>query len=439
MNGFNSRTFKVALVLVILLLMAWFIRDFNLAMVNVTEEGAQVRINFIFPVDQTKFKDQITILPDIPNTNFYCDIQWESSHHVVIHLKELSDIKGQKVQLSINKAQTKIPYITKSANVAIQFQKTPQIVEVSEVENIPTDAPFIVTFNTPMKQANMNQYIRSDAPFKMQPVPNTSYCKWQLSPKVPLENNRKYVLSFLKGMPARSGLFIEEDKIITLQTASKPSIAPVYPKAGARWVEVYPKMIVESEEPIKKALMEIDGKIIEGKIIDERKGEFILNKVLDFERRYQPVVQVVSQHGEKSEPFSFEFTTMPIEEDRIWIEVSLADHHEMIIYKGKNPIRTMACSGGTPEDPTILGTYYLKDRGTQFFAKKIGEGAANWVRIDGNYLIHGLPRDENWNIKKSEEEKIGTAASHGCIRLKEADAQWVYDNIPQNTMIIIHQ
>ena len=117
----------------------------------------------------------------------------------------------------------------------------------------------------------------------------------------------------------------------------------------------------------------------------------------------------------------------------------LKKEHRLIVYKGDKQIRVVPCSGGTKETPTVLGTYYLQDRGTKFFAKKISEGANNWIRIHNNYLIHGLPRDENWKISKEAEMKLGSPASHGCIRLREIDAQWCYDNIPQNTMIIIHE
>jgi len=439
MGRFNNKIFKISLALVILLLMIWFISDFNLSIVRVTEEGADVSINFIFPMDQGTFNSSISLMPDIADTKFQCDVRWESSHRVVIRLKEMSSIKGQRARLVISKAQTRIPGIKKSATISVQFQQSPKLIGVSEVNNIPTDAPFIVTFNTPMKRGNINKYIASDTHFEITPVEGSHYCQWQLTPKTPLENNKKYILSFQKGMPAISGLFMESDQIVTLQTPKKPNITQVMPKAGSRWVEVYPKIIIESNEPIKKALLDVDGEILEGKIVGEQRAEFILKKVLDFETTYTLACQVVSEHGEKSEPFQFEFTTMPIEEDRVWVEIVLAKEHKMVVYKGENPIRTMPCSGGTAKDPTIRGTYYLKDRGTQFFAKKINEGAANWIRIDGNYLIHGLPRDENWVIKKSDEEKIGSPASHGCVRLREADAQWMYDNIPQNTMVIIHE
>lgn len=43
------------------------------------------------------------------------------------------------------------------------------------------------------------------------------------------------------------------------------------------------------------------------------------------------------------------------------------------------------------------------------------------------YAIHGT----------TNEASIPGAASHGCIRLKEHHIKWLYDNIPDNTLVII--
>lgn len=439
MVTFKDKIFKVALIAVILILMAWFIREFNLPTVKVSEDGASVSINFIFSMDQESFHEKLSILPDIPNTEFDCNIKWESAHSVSIQVKEKSAIKGQKVHLIVKNAQTKIPYIKKSANIPIQFQQKPKIIGLSQFENIPTDKPIIVKFNTPMKRANINKYIESDTEFEIMPVEGGNYCQWRLMPKSKLANKKKYVLSFRKGMPAVSGMFLEADEVITLETASQPEILSVMPEDGSRWIGLYPKIILESQEALASARIEIAGQTIEGEILDERWAQFILPELLDFGTHYQVKSQVVSSHGEKSQDYNFEFSTIPLEEDRIWVEVILKESHQVIVYKGREIIRQMPCSGGAPETPTILGTYYLQDRGSKFFARKISEGANNWVRIHGNYLFHGLPRDENWVISQEAVDKIGSPASHGCIRLREIDAQWFYDHVPQNTMVIIHE
>ena len=439
MVTFKDKIFKFSLIGVILILMAWFIREFNLPTVKVNEDGASVNINFIFSMDQESFNEKVSILPDIPNTDFDCTIKWESNHSVSIQVKEESAVKGQKIRLLVKNAQTSIPYIKKSANIPVQFQQSPQIIGLSQFENIPTDQPIIVKFNTPMKRANINKYIESDTEFEIMPVEGGNYCQWRLVPKNKLANKKKYVLSFRKGMPAVSGMFLEKDQVITLKTASKPEILSVNPEDQSRWIGLYPKVILESQEPLKKASIEIAGQTLEGKILDERWVEFTLPEVLDFATQYQVKSQVVSLHGEKSDDYHFEFSTIPLEEDRIWVEVILKETHKVIVYKGREVIREMPCSGGTPETPTILGTYYLQDRGSKFFARKISEGANNWVRIHGNYLFHGLPRNENWVISQEAQDKMGSPASHGCIRLRESDAQWFYDHVPQNTMVIIHE
>jgi len=98
----------------------------------------------------------------------------------------------------------------------------------------------------------------------------------------------------------------------------------------------------------------------------------------------------------------------------------------------------MLASGGRAETPTPLGFFHTQDRGSSFWSPRFGEGATFWVRLAGQILIHSVPRDDRWEIKKDEHKKLGLPASHGCIRLSEEDAKWVYQNIPRGTLVIIH-
>jgi len=58
------------------------------------------------------------------------------------------------------------------------------------------------------------------------------------------------------------------------------------------------------------------------------------------------------------------------------------------------------------------------------------EGELGRYRLDlGNgYLLHGTPH----------EETIGTAATHGCIRLKGDDIEWLFENVPVGTKVFIY-
>jgi lipoprotein-anchoring transpeptidase ErfK/SrfK len=58
------------------------------------------------------------------------------------------------------------------------------------------------------------------------------------------------------------------------------------------------------------------------------------------------------------------------------------------------------------------------------------EGELGRYQLDmGNgYLLHGTPR----------EHTIGTATTHGCVRLREEDITWLYENIPVGTRVYIY-
>ncbi|GMQ62052.1 L,D-transpeptidase [Vallitalea maricola] len=124
----------------------------------------------------------------------------------------------------------------------------------------------------------------------------------------------------------------------------------------------------------------------------------------------------------------------------LWVEVALKEEGHKVIVRENNEIKKeMICSGGTKDEPTLLGTFSLENRGLWFYSERFKEGAKYWVRITEQYLFHGIPRDKDWNIIKEEQDKLGEPASHGCVRLGEEDAQWFYENVPDGTTVIIHE
>lgn len=123
----------------------------------------------------------------------------------------------------------------------------------------------------------------------------------------------------------------------------------------------------------------------------------------------------------------------------LWVEVALKEEgHKVIVREDNEVIKEMTCSGGTEDEPTLLGTFNLENRGLWFYSERFKEGATYWVRITEQYLFHGIPRDKDWNIIEEELEKLGGPASHGCIRLGEDNAKWFYENVPDGTTVIIH-
>ena len=62
-------------------------------------------------------------------------------------------------------------------------------------------------------------------------------------------------------------------------------------------------------------------------------------------------------------------------------------------------------------------------------------------RIHGGILFHSVWYYRNGDpssMSAKEYNKLGTTASHGCVRLMVADAKWIYDNVPSGSKVIIY-
>ncbi len=108
------------------------------------------------------------------------------------------------------------------------------------------------------------------------------------------------------------------------------------------------------------------------------------------------------------------------------------------IYRGNVPVKAMLCSVGL-NGATPNGSFTL-DRKLQWhelFGNCYGQYTS---RITGNILFHSVYyyryRDEN-SLATAEFNKLGSPASHGCVRLSCADAYYIYTNCPNGTPVTI--
>jgi len=108
------------------------------------------------------------------------------------------------------------------------------------------------------------------------------------------------------------------------------------------------------------------------------------------------------------------------------------------VYYNDNLIKSLKCSGGTAENPTITGTFATTQKIYYAWVPKFNEGAYYWVRFYGAYLFHSVPFDKSGNMIAEEASKIGTPASHGCVRMALEDAKWFYETLPLGIKATIH-
>jgi len=119
------------------------------------------------------------------------------------------------------------------------------------------------------------------------------------------------------------------------------------------------------------------------------------------------------------------------------IDVSLPEQ-KVRIYKKEILVKEFMVSTGINQS-TPTGDFEIQNRGEWFFSERYQQGAKWWVSFKdwGTYLFHSVPMDSNKQIIQEEADKLGSPASHGCIRLTIDDAKWIYDNIPQGTPVHI--
>lgn len=120
----------------------------------------------------------------------------------------------------------------------------------------------------------------------------------------------------------------------------------------------------------------------------------------------------------------------------IWVDLLRQNTHILIYSKeGYKLYKTMPCSTGINTAPTTRGVFRITERGNWFYSSYYRQGFKYWVRFNGPYLFHSLPMDKSGKIV---DYTLGKKASHGCVRLRVADAYWIYKNIPNNTIVYVN-
>ncbi|MBR4910469.1 MAG: L,D-transpeptidase family protein [Clostridia bacterium] len=102
------------------------------------------------------------------------------------------------------------------------------------------------------------------------------------------------------------------------------------------------------------------------------------------------------------------------------------------------PYKAMVCSVGK-DGATPLGTYEISDKFT--WACLSGNVWGQYAtRITGPYLFHSVPyfSESKSDLEFEEYNKLGEAASLGCVRMAVIDVKWVFEECPKGTVVTIY-
>jgi lipoprotein-anchoring transpeptidase ErfK/SrfK len=121
----------------------------------------------------------------------------------------------------------------------------------------------------------------------------------------------------------------------------------------------------------------------------------------------------------------------------LWIHVSIEDQTLTVYDADNSVVESWLCSTGSPGYDTPRGTFPIYNRGKSFFSQKYQEGGYYWVAFYEDYYIHSVPYDKNGNIIPTIANDLGHEDSHGCVHLAIPNSEWIYDNIPNGTKVVV--
>jgi lipoprotein-anchoring transpeptidase ErfK/SrfK len=133
------------------------------------------------------------------------------------------------------------------------------------------------------------------------------------------------------------------------------------------------------------------------------------------------------------------------EADIGYIIVVRQSEHKLYLYNGSEFVDTFACAVGQSQYPTPTGQFAIekKEKNPTWYPPKsdwaknlkpIPPGPGNplgpyWMGIGNDVGIHSTP----------DEASLGYSASHGCVRLSEWSAQYIFNRVKVGTPVYIYK
>lgn len=169
-------------------------------------------------------------------------------------------------------------------------------------------------------------------------------------------------------------------------------------------------------------------------------NDIIDETVNDIVNEDQPPAENISMENKTNSSSSTDNTHSNESTASYYIKINNQANVVTIYTKDSNgeytvPYKAMICSTGSATPQSGKYTIKSKWRWLGLFGDVYGQYV---TQITGNILFHSVPYTEKGNpasLEYWEFDKLGTAASMGCIRLQVKDTKWIYDNIPRGTIV----
>lgn len=128
-------------------------------------------------------------------------------------------------------------------------------------------------------------------------------------------------------------------------------------------------------------------------------------------------------------------TSVKAETGNYYIKVNKGTNVVTVYTQDDKPYTAFVCSAG---NATPIGTFYTMNKYTWWTLDGPCYGQY-CTRITGSILFHPVWYYQQDKTTQSyvQYNKLGTLASHGCVRLTAAAAIWIYNNCPLRTKVII--
>lgn len=130
----------------------------------------------------------------------------------------------------------------------------------------------------------------------------------------------------------------------------------------------------------------------------------------------------------------------------VYLDINLTKQ-KMFVINGHDKIGEYSVSTGKWSTPTPTGVMYIFNKISQAYSRPFRLWMPFWNGLaaapDGTgykgYGIHGLVCWDKACTNREGVNHIGEAVSHGCIRVEDAGAQYIYDSMPTGTPVNIHK